>query len=288
MAVSASPEELLQAWRRGWCTAQNYALPFRGQHAPAGSGQQRRRLRGQSLDFNDHRPYAHGDDVRHINWRVYATTGQLVLKTFEQEVNPCADIVLDGSCSMAYTSAKQLRCVELSGWLAGTCERQGLKTRLYVCRKSVRTIDVFSEQLVAESFVGESTATLPLHQIPWRTHSLRLLLSDLLYPDDLQNLLHPMGHGAGAGWVYCPYDSGEAQPDWSDHLHFEDVDTGQQRRVSVDGHYLERYRQAYANHVGEIETTCRLLGLFHHRVAADWPWNQVIASLGNGGAQWRP
>lgn len=284
--MSNSPEELLKAWRRGWCAAQSYALPCRRGTSSSGSGGQRRRLSGQSLDFNDHRPYVQGDDVRHLNWRVYATTGQLVLKTFEQEVNPWADIVLDGSRSMAYTPAKQVRWVELAGWLVASCERQGLKTQLYGLGVGLKSFAVFSEHLVPELFEGEPCGGLNLQIIPWRTHSLRILVSDLLFPGELKDLLFPMAQGAGAGWVYCPFDPCEAEPDWSEHLRFEDVESGQQKLVSLDKPWLERYRWAYRAHVDEMAKACARVGLAQHRVTAEGPWSKVLPSLGESGAQW--
>lgn len=59
---------------------------------------------GVSTDFAEHRAYTPGDDVRHVDWRVYARTDRLYVKTFEAETNADVMIALDVSASMGYAS----------------------------------------------------------------------------------------------------------------------------------------------------------------------------------------
>ena len=57
---------------------------------------------GSSTDFAEHRAYCPGDDVRRVDWRVYARTDRLYLKTFEAETNADLVFALDASGSMDY------------------------------------------------------------------------------------------------------------------------------------------------------------------------------------------
>lgn len=61
---------------------------------------------GVSTDFAEHRPYAPGDDVRWVDWRVFARTDRLYVKTFEAETNADVVIALDVSASMGYASGE--------------------------------------------------------------------------------------------------------------------------------------------------------------------------------------
>lgn len=61
---------------------------------------------GVSTDFAEHRSYTPGDDVRHVDWRVFARTDRLYVKTFEAETNADLTIALDTSASMGYASGK--------------------------------------------------------------------------------------------------------------------------------------------------------------------------------------
>ena len=60
--------------------------------------------RGFSVEFNDYRHYQRGDDMRHVDWRLYARSGKLYIKQYEDETNVRCMILLDTSASMAYTS----------------------------------------------------------------------------------------------------------------------------------------------------------------------------------------
>ncbi len=62
-------------------------------------GERRSKKRGESVEFADHRPYAVGDDLRHIDWNVYARLDHLFLKLFLEEEDLSLHIVLDASAS---------------------------------------------------------------------------------------------------------------------------------------------------------------------------------------------
>ncbi|HZD06225.1 MAG TPA: DUF58 domain-containing protein, partial [Longimicrobiales bacterium] len=59
---------------------------------------------GLSLDFAEHRPYMPGDDIRRIDWRLFARTDRHYVKLFEAETNANFVVLLDVSGSMSYTS----------------------------------------------------------------------------------------------------------------------------------------------------------------------------------------
>jgi uncharacterized protein (DUF58 family) len=66
------------------------------------AGGHRSPLKGQSVDFKDHRPYVPGDDTRHLDWKVLGRRDRLVLKRYEAEIDLGCHLVVDGSASMAY------------------------------------------------------------------------------------------------------------------------------------------------------------------------------------------
>ena len=57
---------------------------------------------GQSVEFAEHKEYAPGDEIRHIDWKAYGKTDKYYVKRFEQETNLRAWLVLDASGSMGY------------------------------------------------------------------------------------------------------------------------------------------------------------------------------------------
>jgi len=64
--------------------------------------------RGLSVEFADHRQYTQGDDLRHIDWRVFGRTDKYYIKEYEQETNLNLMLVVDCSESMSYRSSDEL------------------------------------------------------------------------------------------------------------------------------------------------------------------------------------
>lgn len=72
---------------------------------------------GMSVDFAEHRPYLPGDDIRRIDWRVYARTDRHYVKQFEADTNTDFMVILDTSASMGFGSGT-LSKLEYAKYLA--------------------------------------------------------------------------------------------------------------------------------------------------------------------------
>ena len=88
---------------------------------------------GASMDFAEHRPYMPGDDIRRIDWRLYARTDRLHIKRFEAETNADVGFLLDTSASMGYGSGDVTKLdygrfltASLAWFAAGQRDRVGL------------------------------------------------------------------------------------------------------------------------------------------------------------------
>src|SRR5215207_5630815 len=68
------------------------------------SGMHKSPYHGFSVEFAQHREYVPGDDIKHVDWKVYGRTGRFYLKQYEQETNLACWLVLDVSESMQYRS----------------------------------------------------------------------------------------------------------------------------------------------------------------------------------------
>lgn len=69
------------------------------------SGRHRSRQRGSSIEFHEYRGYTLGDDPKLVDWRVFARTDRVFLKTFEQETNMEMNLFVDSSASMGFPLA---------------------------------------------------------------------------------------------------------------------------------------------------------------------------------------
>jgi uncharacterized protein (DUF58 family) len=72
---------------------------------------------GFSVEFAEHREYVPGDDIRHVDWKVWSKTDKLYLKQYEEETNLLAYLLLDTSESMAYASADNVTKLEYAQFI---------------------------------------------------------------------------------------------------------------------------------------------------------------------------
>ncbi len=75
---------------------------------------------GFSVEFAEHRPYNPGDELKHVDWRVYAKTDRFFLKQYEEETNLRHYVLLDTSSSMRYRRAESVSKLEYASYLAAS------------------------------------------------------------------------------------------------------------------------------------------------------------------------
>lgn len=69
-------------------------------------GEHRSPFHGFAIEFSQHREYATGDDMRHLDWKVLGRSDRYYIKQYEQDTNFVTHVVVDGSASMNYGSAE--------------------------------------------------------------------------------------------------------------------------------------------------------------------------------------
>lgn len=86
------------------------------------SGLHKSPYKGFSVEFAEHRKYVPGDEIRYLDWRVYAKTDRYVIKEFEEETELRTHFMLDASQSMLYAGSHGVTKLEVApdpGGLAG-------------------------------------------------------------------------------------------------------------------------------------------------------------------------
>ena len=71
-------------------------------------GERRSPRKGISVEFSDYRPYGVGDDLRYVDWNVYARLDRLYLKLFVDEEDLCLHLLVDASASMGFGDPSKL------------------------------------------------------------------------------------------------------------------------------------------------------------------------------------
>jgi len=225
--------------------------------------------RGSSLEFEDHRAYVPGDDLRRINWQAYARTGNYSLKLYREEVSPSLDVVLDVSRSMVVEERKAQRALELLFF--AVLSARGVGTSVRLC--TAYGPDV--APLTLSPTEGEDL-TLPvggcpeppdLKRVLLRAGSLRVLITDGLFEASPEPLLARLSEGGGRGVVFLPFSPQEAEPHWDGPLELVDCETNATRDQMIDASATERYREAYRRHFALWHDAGRRLGAAVARVS---------------------
>ena len=231
---------------------------------------------GSSIDFQDHRPYFPGDDPRYIDWQAYARSGNYTMKLYREEVSPNVDVVFDASASMFLDTPKAGRSMELFYFAVASAMQARGSLRCYLIAGDRVTPlapeAVLSGERVAEAIGAPMQASAALGcpalaRVPWRTTSLRVWISDLLFPGD--PALNALTAGRGRAVLFAPWCRAEGDPEWSGTLEFVDCETAARRSQQVDGGLLARYHDAYTRHFQLWRDHARQSGVAFARVPAD-------------------
>jgi uncharacterized protein (DUF58 family) len=216
---------------------------------------------GSSLEFEDYRPYQPGDDLRRLDWGVYARTDQLVLRTYRQELSPRLDLFVDTSRSMALPAAKGIACWRLAGALAAAAAGAGLDVLAWrlggraapLAPPGADSLAWGSLALDDASGPEAAVATLP----PLRRGGVRILISDLLFAAEPSMVLQPLLEGASAGAVVQLAAAVEVDPELSGEVRLRDVESGAGADLQVTPAAIAAYREARRRHLDRWEETCR-------------------------------
>jgi uncharacterized protein (DUF58 family) len=230
-------------------------LPFRNKVWRGAAGEFAGSGTGASMDFQDHRAYSPGDDPRHINWQAYARTGQYSMKLFREEIRPVVDLVLDASPSMFFSPEKEKCTTELLQFLTDSSLADGASVRIHAISGDAR-IAIDPLTLRAGRWVADVKALAPtdptiapeIHRLPLRTHALRVLISDLLFPADPKPIFLTLTQKQGTPIIFCPFTTAESDPGWSGNYDFVDAERQTKHPHRIEAATLRRYREAYANH----------------------------------------
>jgi len=95
-----------------------------------------------------------------------------------------------------------------------------------------------------------ASAVPNLSAVPLRARSLRVLISDLLYPANPEPVIRALRRGGGRAIILAPFSAAESDPDWSGNYEFVDSESGGRHDRRVDPPLLRRYTDAYRDHFG--------------------------------------
>ncbi|MFA9478599.1 DUF58 domain-containing protein [Phycisphaerales bacterium AB-hyl4] len=250
-------------------------------------GEQLAHRAGSSVEFMEHRDYRAGDDIRRIDWAAYARTDRLTVKQYRDEVSPHVDVVIDGSRSMALPdSAKGEATVGVAAAVASAAASSRFTHHAWLAGEAVLPVGQGRDRPTAwmglgfdgERSVGEQLAAAPVR---FRPHALRVLVSDLLWPDEPTVVLHRLADGAAGVVVVQVLAAADVEPPGHGNLRLLDAETGQHREMFIDDTARQRYVRRLERHQSQWAAACRGVGavlvtLVAERLVQRWDLSELV------------
>jgi uncharacterized protein (DUF58 family) len=250
------------------------------------SGLHRSPYHGFSVEFTEYRQYSPGDDLRYLDWKLYARSDRYYLKRFEDETNLRAWLLVDLSRSMGFGSIghdkaayARTAAATIAYFLSLQRDAVGLVTfdaAIQAYLPARFRPGHLHRVMMALEHAPAGTATdlgAPLEQIAKtaQKRGLVVLLSDLLAP--LETIETRLGYLRSRGHevvVMRVLDPVELEFPYQEPALFHDVESG--RELYVDPPVArERYRQRFAEHAEGLAKACNKLGIDLIRLVTDQP-----------------
>jgi uncharacterized protein (DUF58 family) len=255
-------------------------------------GERRSTKRGTSIEFADYRDYTRGDDLRRVDWNVYARLERPFIKLLEEEEDLAVHLLVDTSRSMdfgeeaehklrfaqrlsaalgymALSAGDRLTIAALRG--AGPAERFGpARGRAHTLR-----LLKFLEALTPGG-TTDLDAGLKQYALTGGRPGLLFLVSDLLSPAGYRTGL---GQLQGRGYevaVLHLLAPAEVDPPLAGDLRLIDAETGEPQDITLDGGLRDLYRKRVGTWRDEIEAHCLKRGIHYVPVLTSSAWDELV------------
>jgi uncharacterized protein (DUF58 family) len=254
--------------------------------------ERRSRKTGSGIEFADHREYAPGDDFRYLDWNLYARTGRLLLRLYEEEEDLSVYVLLDVSRSMSFGSpskldyAKKLAAalsyialasldrvsiVTFSDGLAGRLAPTRGKNRIFKAFEFLRPIEAAGRTGTADAmrtFVAQN-----------KRRGVAILISDLYDPAGFEGGINTLRYNKFEPYVIQVFDPVEVRPPLHGDVRLVDNETGEVREVTITPRVLERYAKAHADYRKRIGDFCTKKQVPYYAVETSVPFDEAILDI---------
>lgn len=249
------------------------------------NGERRSPRKGRSVEFADFRNYAPGDDLRFIDWNLYARLDRLFLKLFLDEEDLQLHVLLDASPSMDFGEPTKALFAKRLGAALGVVglqrgDRVSVRTlgagineaigsfrgrgQIYRWLSHVASLETRADTPSLLEAARRFVATRPLA-------GLTVLVSDLLDRHGYEAAIRALAARRGELFVIHVLSREELEPHLRGDLRLVDSEDGQEREVTLTPSLLARYRRTLAAFIGQAREFCVRHGVTYVSVASDEP-----------------
>ncbi len=271
-------------------------------------GERRSVKRGTSVEFADYRNYTHGDDLRQVDWNIYARLEKVFIKLFEEEEELTIHLLIDCSRSMDWSGPdpEYVQDTTLVGqpkhnklWyakrVAAAISYMGLSAmdritisglsgqggpndlRMPLVRGKNQTVRMIRFVEGLRSGPGEDlNKTLKDYATKSRFTGLVFLISDLFAPGGCFDGVRALQNSGFEVNIIHTLSPDEVNPVLRGDLKLVDSETGEMQEVSIDTTALEMYRKEFSSWQNEIVDFCQRRGINYIQVDTTVPFDDLV------------
>lgn len=256
-------------------------------------GDRRSRKRGSAVEFADYRDYARGDDLRRLDWNVYARLERPFIKLLEEEEDLAVHLLIDGSGSMDWPeNGQNYNKFNYARRLAAALTLIGLaagdQVSLVILKAAGDSIlgpyrgrgsaMHAMQRLQSETAGGVTDLNLALRQYGLRAMrpGLLILISDLFSPNGFKSGidgLQARGFEVALIQLLSPV---EARPAYGGDVRLIDVETGIDADITLDNLTIDRYQKRLQHWQEEIADYCAKRTIHYIPITTDLPWHVLV------------
>ncbi|MDP7464875.1 MAG: DUF58 domain-containing protein [Candidatus Marinimicrobia bacterium] len=247
---------------------------------------------GFSVEFSEHRAYGAGDEIRHVDWKLWGKTDRFFIKQFEEETNLKSYLLVDQSLSMTYKSKKmtkleyaQILAASLGYLMLKQQDAVGLtlfddRIRVNIPARSKRShLNIILSQMQNIIAGPETTIAPVLHKTAEaiKKRGLIILISDLF--DDPDKVLSGLQHFRYKGHeviVFHVLDPQELTLDFTQRTRFRDMESGEEI-VTDPWHIQSDYQKSMEQFCDYIKSNCRQKNIDYVQLSTDLPLDMALS-----------
>ena len=252
-------------------------------------GERLSKRKGQSVEFADFRPYSVGDDLRFLDWNLFARLDRLFLRLFLEEEDLHVSILLDNSLSMEFGKPTKLHFAKQVAAALGFIgltnmdrvvvqafnDRITHETQPLRGRRSLWRLTSFLDKL-EPSGASDLTRSLKTFSMKSSGKGVVLILSDFMdkggYAEGLRYLIARNFDV----YVIQILSAEEIEPPLVGDLKLTDIEDGDEAEVTVSAPLLARYKQTLNNYRGKLNDFCTRRGVNYLFTSNQVPFDRLV------------
>jgi uncharacterized protein (DUF58 family) len=252
-------------------------------------GERKSKKKGQSVEFADYRNYVKGDDLRHLDWNLYARLDRLFIRLFQEEEDLHFYVLIDNSLSMDFGGPSKLhyaRQIAAALGFIGLCNMDRVVIEAFNDnitqtlpavrgRKSLWRLLDFLQKIESggPSNLRESLKTFTMKS---SGKGIVILLSDMMDKEGYEDALRYLVARQYDIYVIQILSQEELEPALLGDLKLVDIEDADEAEITVSGPLIKRYKQNLAAFQASLQEFCNRRGITYLMTSNTEPFDKLV------------